>query len=436
MVKKSFKFYSKIVIALGFVMFLFQTAIIMDIMNVILPVIEQQKGWTRGEINTVAAIGPVLGTVLGVILASVILKIGPKKATIGSVLLISAATIGMGLANEIKMFAVSMAAVQILSGVLLISIPALMANWYHLKRGTVLGIITIGAPFSTAFFTPLASFLIRTIGYSGTFIGIAAAFVVVGIGLTIPVPEKPELVGLYQDGAAGPPPRSDKIRVEAKWTLKAIFSKKETWILTFSFGAVYIMMTAIMSNLIPRLMDQGIPIQTALLMLSAGSILGIPMSYAWGVLDDKISTPKTSAIFLLFYVVAAIAMIYVSADKMFFAIVATFCIGATTGGMPNLIPSSIIWVFGKDEYVNVHRWLGGIYNLCRSVAFILMGWTITRFGDYTNAYYLFIPLAIVSSLLLLSMKKSYDPANIVNSGVKPDASHETKAPELAAQEND
>lgn len=414
MPKKSFQFYSKIVIIFGFFMFLFQTALVMDILNVILPVIEQQKGWSRGAINGVAAIGPILGTVLGVMLASLIVKFGVKKSTIGTVALMGIFSIGMGISTDIKAFAICMSAVQILSGVLLISIPALMANWYHLKRGTVLGIITIGAPFSTAFFTPLASYMIRTMGYSATFISVAVAFLIIGIGMMFFIPEKPELVGMYQDGSATPPPRAMGIKTESKWTLKAIFSKKETWILIVSFGSVYIMMTAIMSNLIPRLLDEGIPIQTALMMLSIGAILGAPMSYVWGILDDKISTPKTSGIFLLFYVLASISMIYASADRMFFAVLATFCIGATTGGMANLIPSSIIWVFGRDEYVNVHRWLGGIFNLCRSAAFILMGWTITRFDSYTNAYYIFIPMAIISSVLLFSLKTSYDPSNKAN----------------------
>ena len=288
MQKKSFRFYSKIIIIFGFFMFLFQTALVMDILNVILPVIEQQKGWSRGAINGVAAIGPILGTVLGILLASLIIKFGVKRTTIGAVALMGIFTIGMGVATDIKVFAICMSAVQILSGVLVISIPALMANWYNLKRGTVLGIITIGAPFSTAFFTPLASYMIRTMGYSATFISIAVAFLIIGIGMSIPIPERPEHVGLYQDGSPTPPPKAMGIQTESKWTLRAIFSKKETWILVFSFGSVYIMMTAIMSNMIPRLLDEGIPIQTALMMLSIGAVLGAPMSNVWGLLDDKI----------------------------------------------------------------------------------------------------------------------------------------------------
>lgn len=414
MKNKSFKFYSTLILIFGLIAYLFQTALVMDILNVIFPIIEKERGWTRGELNAVAAIGPIAATIIGVALASLILKWGPKICTIGAITIMAIGAVGMGIATDIKIFAISMSIVQIVAGVILISIPALMANWYHVKRGTVLGIITIGAPLSTALFTPVASIMVRTVGYNMTFIITAAIFFILGVGLAIIIPEKPENIGLFPDGALAPPPAAKSVLTESKWTLIKIFSKKETWVLTLSWGAVYLMMTAIMSQMIPRLLDQGIALPIALGLLSAGAILGMPMSYLWGRLDDKISTPKVSGIFLLFYAIAGISMIYASSDRMFFAFLAAFCIAATTGGMPNLVPSSIMWVFGKEEYVNVHRWLNAIHNLFRSAAFVLMGIIFTTFGSYTNAYIIFIPLALVASIPLFLMNTSFDPLNKVN----------------------
>ncbi len=407
--KKTFNKYSKLLLLLGFILFLFQTALCMDFLNVILPVIEQEKGWSIATVNYILSVSTFIGVLTPTIFGTVYMKFGIRNTNVALVLIVGLATIGMGLSTSLAMFSASIAVVQIFAMAFLVGAPALMANWFFVKRGRALGIITIGAPVSTAVFTPVASYMVRTLGYGATFATIGALFIIIGGVLCAMVPNTPEEIGLTIDGA------NTKVEepkeVKSIWNPVSLLKTKEAWLIIFGFGSVYLMMTAIMSQLIVRFTSQGITLETSLAILSASAVAGIPFSYLWGWLDDKISSPKTGAIFLLTYAVASIAMIFASTTAMWAAALAAFCIAATTGGMPNLIPSIMAWVYGKDEFLNVNRTIGLFHGVFRSAAFVLMGTVIGTFGTYTPAYVAFIGVSILGALALISIKRSYDPMN-------------------------
>jgi sugar phosphate permease len=385
----------------------------MDLLNVIMPIIDSEKGWSRASLNYILSVSTIIGIITPFIFGSIFMKFGLRKTNIVVVIVVSAATAGMGLATSIGMFAFSMGVVQVVTMAIVTSVPALMSNWFVKKRGRVLGIVTIAAPTSTALFTPAATALIKGVGYSTAFVIFAVAFLVLGVGLSLLVPETPEEVGLFTDGDAVQSNVVENGQEEnkGKLSVKGLLSMKETWFIIIGFGAVYLMMTGIMSQLIARFTDQGIPIGTALMILSIAAIIGMPFSYFWGWLDDKISTPKTSFFFILTYVIASIAMIFASSNNMLAAGVAGLCVAATTGGMPNLIPSIVAWVYGRDEFLNVYRIIAVFHGIFRSAAFTMMGVIFAKNGSYTLAYYIFIPVAIIGAVSMLGVKRSYDPLN-------------------------
>ncbi len=410
MKRKSFKSYTMLITLSGFLVFLFQTALGMDIINVIMPTIESDRGWSRGELNTVISAATLVGIAAPFIFGTIYLKFGLQKILFISMLVNGIATIVMGVTDTMVVFAACTFIVQFISMALTIGIVGIIGNWFLKTKGRILGIVTIAAPFSTAAFTPFATYLLVEFGFTGMFVIIGVLGVVLGAGSVLFIPSNPEEVGLHIDNETDAQ-KEEEIKIESKWTVGRLLKTKETWLLIVGFGLVYVMMTSIMSQFVARMTDQGITPDVAIGMLSIAAVAGMPFSYFWGWLDDKISTPKTSGIFLLTYVITAIAMIFAGKDNMAAVYLAGFAVAATTGGMINLIPSSITWVFGGHEYVNANRTISTFQLIGRSIAFYLMGAIYTNFGSYTVAYYIFIPLAIIGSICLFSIRRSYDPLN-------------------------
>lgn len=407
--KKSYKFFIVLLSITGIFVFLLQTALSMDILNVILPVVEAEKGWSVATINGVVSAATLVGLVAPILFGSLMMKWGCKKVLMVGIVVTCIATVLMGAVPNFGVYVVCTFIVQFITQAVTIAMIGIVGNWVLKSKGRVLGVITMAAPISTAAFTPIATKLTTLLGFDKMYIIIGVFFLIVCVVTLALLPERPEIVGYHLDN------RDVEVKVEqnekSKWTVKKILSKKESWFLIFGFGMVYLMMTGIMSQFVNRMVGQGIPIATTLTLLSIAAILGVPVSYLWGWLDDKFSTPKVAGFFLLTYVVSSLAMIFAGPDNMGAVVLAGCCVAATTGGMPNLIPSCMCWVFGGKEYVNIQRTISTGHLLFRSLSFTLMGAIYAAFGSYTNAYILFIPLAIFGAICCFAIKKSYDPLN-------------------------
>jgi sugar phosphate permease len=413
--RKDFKYYSIIIIVYVFLLQYFTVSLQMDGMNVLLPALEAKFGWTRGEITSAISIASFLAVIVGFIFGTLILKFGIRKILIPSLIVLGLDVIWMSRTSTLNTFAISMIIIQILTVVIMVAMFALVANWYVKKRGRVLGIVTIAAPMTSATFVPIGTKMVESQGLGCFYTYVGLVTIALGLFAIFFIRNKPEDVGHSPDGIDLTEKEIEKIKKEldlhlnSEWTLKKIISTKETWLVTFGFGFIYLIMTGFMGQLIPRLLDVGISMDKALAMMSIAALLGMPMSYFWGWLDDKISTPKTCMIFSLVYVVAAISFIYISPDNMIVAFIAILCIANTTGGMMNLKPSLVAYVFGRKEYVNVSRYVELVQNILRSFAFVIMGFAFDKFGTYTPGYILFIILALVSFVLIGMIKKTYDP---------------------------
>jgi len=155
----------------------------------------------------------------------------------------------------------------------------------------------------------------------------------------------------------------------------------------------------------------GIPLEKGLWFFSIAAFMGMPFSYFWGWLDDKVGTPRACAIFAICYILGSVCFLFGSADRMAVAFGGIVAIAMTTGGMPNLQPSIQAWVYGRREYVSTYRYTSVIHNIFRGTAFAYMGMIFTRTGSYDMAYISFIVIAILTIICFTLIKTSYDPEN-------------------------
>ncbi len=406
---KSFRYYSIVNITFSFLVFYFAVSLMNDALNTIIPALEQMHGWTRGQITSSVTTGAIISIFLFYVLGTLTLRLGVRCAMTAVLLIVGAATILMARTSVFGTFSVYIAIVQMFSASLMLLPAILLSNWFVKKRGRALGLATIGAPFGGATFNLIVGNVMMVKGYPFAYTCVGVAVLVLGAVGYFLIENKPDDVGLAPDGAVMSPEEIEEMKKEmenreTEWTMKKIFTARVTWLCVVSFGLLSLILTGIMSQLIPRLLDVGIPMQKALLVLTSASILGMGLSYMWGWLDDKISTRKTCLIFAMTFAVCAFSFIFASAQSMGFLMLAVVCLASLIGGLPNLEVSIIASIFGRKEFVNVSRYMRVVVCGFRSMGYAAMGVLYDLYGSYNMSYILFIVFAITAAVLIFFIK--------------------------------
>ena len=406
---KSFRYYGFVNITFSFLVFYFAVSLTNDALNTIIPALEQMHGWTRGQITSSVTAGALVSIFLFYVLGTLTLRLGVRRVMTASLLIVGIATILMARTSAFGKFSIYIAIVQMFAAGLMLLPAILLSNWFVKKRGRALGLATIGAPFGGATFNLIVGnvMMVKDFAFAYTCVGIAVLILAV-VGYFL-IENKPDDVGLAPDGVSMSPEEIEEMKKEMEnratdWEMKKIFTARVTWLYMISFGLLSLIITGIMSQLIPRLLDVGIPMQKALLVLTCASILGMGISYLWGWLDDKISTRKTCIIFAMTFAVCAFSFLFASADSMGFVILAIVCLASLMGGMPNLEVSIVASIYGRKEFVNVSRYIRVVVNVFRSLGYAAMGVLYDFFGSYNMSYILFIVFAIIAAVLIYFIK--------------------------------
>ena len=275
----------------------------------------------------------------------------------------------------------------------------LAASWFIKFRGRVLGIITLGSPlFSVVGTSVMTNFITQNLNkdYRPFYVGLCVILVVMAVLVALLIKDTPESVGLYPDGSDTAPKSEadDSINL----TIGQVLKQKKSWIMIINYGAYQYIINACMASMVAWFtklallnMDKiassgtadaiaasmGMPngevaigalgpmilfVGMATKWLSVGAILGIPMSFIFGVIDDKLGTPIASLVLGLTEFIPIIGLL-----TQFNAVAETgscsvpmlvlwgFGVACMTGGVPTMHPASISFAFGRREYQAANR---------------------------------------------------------------------------------
>ena len=193
----------------------------------------------------------------------------------------------------------------------------------------------------------------------------------------------------------------------ANWSLKALLKCKEAWFIMFGFGLMLLVSNCVMPLLFPHFIEIGVNPNTVLNLMTISAIVGIPLSYFWGWLDDKIGTKKACYTLVIGFLLMSVAMVLSKNGNIIFVVMAIIGIAAVIGGAPNLTPSMTVNVFGASEYLNVSRYINIGQNILRLLALVMMSAIRDLTGSYTPGYVVCIILTIVSLFMFIGIKKRY-----------------------------
>lgn len=420
--KKKFAKLSLGVIIVTFIAHFIQPVMTNDTMNIFYTYLPDMYGWTRTQIGLALTIGSLVSIPCNFLLVTLVMKFDPRKITASTIIGCGLCTIVIAQTSSLPVFLIAyIISYQCCKGMVLGGLSA-CTNWYISTRGRILGIVTMGCPLASAVYTNVMTRLIMATGsFKLVFTVWGVIIAVLGIVTAPMLKTRPEEYGLYPDGILRSEEELAVLRRDPNedggWDLKRLFTTRETYLLMFGWASMFIIMTGFMSIFIPRMLEIGVPMPLALNFLSIASIIGIFLSYFWGWVDDKYGAHKASIGLACGYLFMSLAMLAASNGNMVLVVIAVIGLASATGGMPNLNPSSVAYVYGRKDFMPNLRWIMLVSGAISAPASTLFNYIYDSTGSYNNVYVICSVLGVISIVCFSLIRHSYDPERQALKGV-------------------
>jgi sugar phosphate permease len=285
-----------------------------------------------------------------------------------------------------------------------------MDSFFPKKKGLALGWASMGINLSAAGAVPLLSLLLSVFGLTKAFTLIGAALLACGVVCVVTIRNAPEELGLSPDNE---PLTEDQIEeskrklddYRSQWRMVDFLKVRETWCVGIAFGIQYLCAIGILSQFIPRTVSLGYEQSEAILMMSVSALVGLFGSYFWGWLDMKIGIRKASITIMCWYTAATALFVVPYSKPVLILGVAMVCFAL--GGTASLAASYTGTVFGRHEFGRVFGLVNPITAAVRVSAWALLSFGLSKFGDYTPVYTIFLFCAIGGIALICCAKDSF-----------------------------
>jgi MFS family permease len=392
---------------IGLFMMYFYSGLQNDHLNILTPYVTGTLG-----ISNTAATNPV--TIAGfvvipatVVLGTLFLKFSVVKLVAGCAAVLGLSTIGLAFSGgNLAVYSVCLFLIRLLTLALMMGVTMLCSNWFVKLRGRALGFVTIGSPLNTATLIPILTFGVATIGFQASYTIVGIIVLLLALAIILFIKSTPEEVGLFPDGGT-----ESAVKVEEKkMTLLEVLKVKESWYLIISFGILSFCINAVMAFYVPRLTMTGGDPKIFLAWLSAAALLGMPISYILGWIDDKFGTITACLVLSATFFAVLLALLFMTANNIPLLFLATIGVAGMTGGTPNLHPSSIMYVFGRENFQAANRWIMAIQSFIMGFSILFMARILDTTGSLDLGYKIMLGMVVVAIifLILIGLKPDHD----------------------------
>ncbi len=421
---KKFLGYAILLCILGVIFMFLYSGLQNDQINIIQAFITADGGgWNAKATQMPMTVGNVICILLTFVYGTLFIKFGVKKPLIVVMIITAIATIGIAAANGLDcnggaasgnygLFFISLLIVRCGCMILQMAGFMLVANWFIKFRGQIMGVITMGSPiFSVVGTSGMSKIIMNKFGgdYRPFYVAIAVLIVIVCIVVAVGIKDTPEDAGLYPDGADHAPISEEN--AEIKLTVGQVLRQKKAWLLIVSFGAFQFIINACMGSMAVRYISLGGPelwVQKAVTFLAVGAILGIPMSYVFGFLDDKFGSVKASIVLgICEFLPVLCLMLQPEGGSVPLMVGWGFGVACMTGGVPTMHPCITSYAYGRREYQSANRIIMAIQLIPSAVAAMMMV-ALIEAGKGTLAYGILVVIIIVGLIAMIPMLKIPD----------------------------
>lgn len=273
-----------------------------------------------------------------------------------------------------------------------------VANWFDRKRGTALGVASVGMGMGAFLGPSLAQFLVDTFGWRAAYAGLAAFPLLIALPVVaIFLVGTPQEVGLLPDGVASPedaePVASTESLAEGM-TLPEAVRTPTFWLLCSIFFIVSACCNGTAAHVAPLLTDMGVSTRSAAFAVSIFGLASMFGRVGNGYLVDRFFGPRVIAC-MFGAATVGIAMLWAGCVG-YGSYLAMFLVGLAMGAESDVMPFLISRYFGMRSMGELYGCAFGSYTLGVATG----RYVIAAGFDRTGSYHL--PLACATLALLVA----------------------------------
>jgi MFS family permease len=287
--------------------------------------------------------------------------------------------------------------------VILISVlplSAILNNWFHIKKGLVVGISFMGSGIGGMIFSPIAGYIIANYGWRTAyqFLGAAMFLIIVPVTFFL-LKTKPKDIGEYPLGS------SKEIEIENEnsneevpgVTLGEAMKTTRFWAIATASVLLSIVGISLMVNVSPHLTNIGYSVTyaanvVALVMgaLAFGKI-------ALGHLFDKLGLRTATSFAVGSLVLGTLGMLYATKFIALFAVVLGTGIGTAFYTIAN--PIITTKVYGSKDYSSIYGFLTAVIGIGGIVSPMIVGFLYDLSGNYYSSYKIMLVLGVITFVI-------------------------------------
>jgi MFS family permease len=364
--------------------------------------LEQEFGWTRTQINGALAFSFTMG-LMAPISGRAVDRIGARWVMTISLLVVGVSIALRPLMTELwHWYALHALLFGGFVGAIVLPAGKLLGLWFRTSYGKMVGITYMGANFGGLVIAPIANLLIQNTSWQTTSYILGGACIVwtpVAYLLSRdPAPHELPESEQPQHSESGPSAHRVLPGMEASAAFK-----------TWAFYAALIGMTAagltylgVLSQVFPHLINEGVSVNQAAVVISAIGLFGMAGKLLFGYLGDRVPVRYLAMVGLFLEGIAVVALIYAANAILLWAFVVLY--GLSFGGFGMLFAVIIRNTFGIRAFGTIF----GVVNLISMVAAVgaplLAGYSFDATGSYQTAFVVIAVTFAVGGMIIFTAR--------------------------------
>jgi len=274
----------------------------------------------------------------------------------------------------------------------------MVTNWFTGKRGFALGLASMGVSASGIAMPVVTAWLVKHQGWRSVFQMYAAVLILVVLPVVLRfVVGRPADVGQRAYGAT-----TDGSGTRIGPTLStSLLRDQRFWGIGLAFGLMYCSVSAILTHLVPAVIDLGVDATQAAPLLSLSAAVAVVGKFFYGWFSDRAGPHRAMGASVLVQVAGLFFL--AQADSYQSVLLAAALFGLGMGGMVPMQATLISETFADDRFATAMGLMRPVKVPFSAIGVPLAGWIFDRTGSYRLAFHLFMGTSLFALVLLWAL---------------------------------